>query len=175
MKRIALADDPVGCIVDTPVQQQPQEDGMVKVAAAVAFVSLFSISTTALAEDKCTPAIFGPEVTSQYPNAWKACRGLKKEGDSIYVKFIGKVESTTADTVTVVFEDPQNKPASRVVFAPPMDSKIRIEGRDIPYSKLKKGDEIHLYIPSSKWGLYGGDPKGPNLKIVSREDLTQGS
>ena len=141
--------------------------------AAFALVSLFSIPITALAEDKCSPAIFGPEVTALHPNAWRGCRGLKSEDGSIYVKFIGKVEAANEETVTVLFEDPQNKPVSRVVFAPQKDLKIKIEGRDIPYSKLKKGDEIHLYIPSSKWGLYGSDPRGPNFKIVSTEDLTQ--
>jgi len=142
----------------------------------LAVVSLLAFSTTALAaeeQEKCSPAIFGPEVNAQYPNAWRGCRGLKKMGDSIYVKLIGKVESANDQTVTVLFEDPQNKPVSKVVFAPPADSKVKIKGRYIPYSKLKKGDEIHLYIPSSKWGLYGDDPKGPNFKIVSTEDLTK--
>ncbi len=138
--------------------------------AMFALVSLFSVSV--FAEDKCSPAVFGPDVTAMYPKAWMACRGLKSEGGSIYVKFIGKVEAANEETVTVVFENADNKPVSRVVFAPPKDGKIKVKGSDIPFSKLKKGDEISIYIPSSKWGLYGDDPLGPNLPIVSREDLT---
>lgn len=141
--------------------------------AAVALVSLVSVSSTVFAEDKCTPATFGPEVTAQYPNAWRACRGLKSDKGSIYVRFVAKVESANDETVTVVFEDPENKPVSRVVFAPPKDQSIKIEGHDIQYSKLKKGDVIDIYIPSSKWGLYGSEPWGPRLTVVSREDLTQ--
>jgi hypothetical protein len=100
------------------------------------------------------------------------CRGLKSEGGSISVKFIGKVEAANEETVTIVFENEDNKPVSRVVCAPSKDGKIKVKGSDIPFSKLEKGDEISIYIPSSKWGPYGDDPLGPNLPIVSREDLT---
>jgi hypothetical protein len=140
-----------------------------KVLAAAA---VFLVPTVALAEAKCDPALFGEEVTAQYPLALKACRGLKDVDGVAYVRFVGEVEAANEETVTVVFKDPDNKPVSRIVFAVPATMHAKIDGREVPYSKLQRGEVIDIYVPSNKWGLYGTDPKGPNLQVVSREDLT---
>jgi hypothetical protein len=121
----------------------------------------------AYADEPCAGARFGESVLAQFPNAMTACTNLKNIDGVIYAQYTAEVESKDEGSLTVLFKDKDGKGVARVVFAPSEDAKIDVEGTMTSVSKLEKGQTVHLYIPFDKWGLYGGDPGGIQLPIVS--------
>jgi len=129
--------------------------------------AVLALPAVAYAEEPCAGARFGESVLKEFPNAMTACTNLKNIDGVIYAQFTAEVESIEDGTLTVLFKDKDGKGVSRVVFAPNEEGRVDVDGKSTKYSDLEKGVEIHLYIPFDKWGLYGGDPGGIQLPIVS--------
>ena len=72
--------------------------------------------------------------------------------------------------VTLHMLDMKDKAFSKVVIAPKEGASVKIDGKDTPVAKLKKGDKVSFYIPHDRWGLYS-DPESTPINIISREDL----
>ncbi len=83
---------------------------------------------------------------------------------------MAKVVDNSNGNLTVVFEDKDGKGVSKVVLAPTADQGLSMGGKDVKYSSLKKGDVIDMWVPHSRFGLYG-TPGGPKLTVVSQETL----
>lgn len=50
------------------------------------------------------------------------------------------------------------------------DAGVTMAGMAMKYPSLKKGDVIDMWVPHSRFGLYG-IPGGPKLTVVSKETL----
>jgi len=130
--------------------------------------AVLALPGMAFAEDNpCAGARFGEDVLKEFPNAMTACTNLKNIDGVITAQFTAEVESVENGQVTTLFKDKDGKGVARVVFAPSTEANIDVDGKMINYSELKKGQVVHLYIPFDKWGLYGGDPGGLQLPIIS--------
>jgi len=146
--------------------------------SAVALASLLAIPAIAMAEDKmgCNDVNWGAEVTEAFPQAQKACQAIVMKDDVVYAQFKAKVTDAKKDEVTVEFMDRNDKPVSRVKFAPPEGDTVLVRSSTAPdgikteYSKLQKGSIISFYVPHDRWGLYGS-PGGGKMTIISREAL----
>jgi hypothetical protein len=118
----------------------------------------------------CDAVNFGDEVLSKLPNAAKLCRGVMEKNGGIYVKYVGKVVDTSAETTTIEFLDKDDKPVSRATFKPAPGQMASVDGKKVKYSDLKKGTELRFYIENKRWGLFGG-PDDKAMTIVSVEQL----
>jgi hypothetical protein len=134
--------------------------------------ALLAVPAIAVAADEigCQSVNFGADVIEQFPNAVRACRGVKEKDGTVYARYVAKVVDNSKGNLTVVFEDKDGKGVSRVVFAPTADQGLNLNGKDTKYSDLKKGDVIDMWLPHSRFGLYG-TPGGPKLTVVSKETL----
>jgi hypothetical protein len=120
----------------------------------------------------CDSVNWGQEVLAKFPNASKGCHSVMMKNNEAYAKYVAEVESVNKQTkeVTLHMLDTKDKAFSKVVIAPKEGASVKIDGKDTPVAKLKKGDKVSFYIPHDRWGLYS-DPESTPITIVSREDL----
>ncbi len=143
-----------------------------KIKLSLVLATLLAVPAIAVAADEigCQSVNFGADVLAEFPNAVRACRGVKEKDGTVYARYVAKVVDTSKGNLTVVFEDKDGKGVSKVVFAPTGDAGLSMGGKDTKYSSLKKGDVIDMWVPHSRFGLYG-TPGGPKLTVVSKETL----
>jgi hypothetical protein len=143
-----------------------------KIKLSLVLATLLAVPAIAVAVDDvgCQSVNFGADVLAEFPNAVRACRGVKEKDGTVYARYVAKVVDTSKGNLTVVFEDKDGKGVSKVVFAPTGDAGLSMGGKDTKYSNLKKGDVIDMWVPHSRFGLYG-TPGGPKLAVVSKENL----
>jgi hypothetical protein len=118
----------------------------------------------------CGSVNFGAEVLAKFPNAKAACRGVQEKDGTVYVRYVADVVATTKDSMTVVFKDQDNKGVSKVTLAPTANDSLTVGGKSSKFMDLRKGDTIDMWVPHSRWGLYG-TPGGPKMTVVSQETL----
>ena len=94
------------------------------------------------------------------------------KNDQPYAKYVAEVQSVDKDQVKSrsTCSTRRTRRFSKVVIAPKEGASVKIDGKDAPAAKLKKGDRVSFYIPHDRWGLYS-DPDSTPINIVSREDL----
>ena len=143
-----------------------------KMNRSVILAALLAMPAVAVAVDDkgCETVNFGADVLAEFPNAAKACRGVLEKNGIVYARYVAEVVDSSKGNVTVVFEDKDGKGVAKVVIAPTDDSALSIGGKATKYSSLKKGDVIDVWLPHSRFGLYG-TPGGPKLSVVSKETL----
>jgi len=139
---------------------------------SLVLATLLAVPAMAVAADEigCQSVNFGADVIKEFPNAVRACRGVKEKDGTVYARYVAKVVDNSKGNLTVVFEDKDGKGVSKVVFAPTGDAGLSMGGKDTKYCSLKKGDVIDMWVPHSRFGLYG-TPGGPKLTVVSKENL----
>ena len=120
----------------------------------------------------CDTVNWGEEVLKAFPNASKGCHSVMMKNNQPYAKYVAEVQSVDKKTkqVTLHMLDTKDKGIAKVVIAPKEGAHVKIDGKDTPVSKLKKGDRVSFYIPHDRWGLYA-DPESTPINIISREDL----
>jgi len=137
------------------------------------FLAILIAPAIAAAKDYgCDEVNWGEEVLKAFPNASKGCHSVMMKNNQPYAKYVAEVQSVDRNTkeVTLHMLDKSDKAMSKVVIAPKEGASVKIDGKDTPVSKLKKGDRVSFYIPHDRWGLYS-DPESTPINIVSREDL----
>src|SRR5688572_27588205 len=118
----------------------------------------------------CDKVNWGEEVLKAFPNASKGCHSVMMKNNQPYAKYVAEVQTANANEVVLHMLDTKDKAFSKVVIAPKAGATVKIDGKDVEASKLKKGDRVSFYIPHDRWGLYS-DPESTPITIVSREDL----
>jgi hypothetical protein len=143
-----------------------------KIKLTVVLATLLVVPAIAVAAEEigCQSVNFGADVLEKFPNAVAACRGVKEKDGVVYARYVAKVVDTGQGKVTIVFENKDGKGVSKVVLAPAADASLNMGGKEMKYSSLKKGDVIDMWVPHSRFGLYG-TPGGPKLTVVSQETL----
>jgi Cu/Ag efflux protein CusF len=144
--------------------------GFVRSACIVALV--MPVLAVAQKQYGCDEVNWGEEVVKAFPNASKGCHSVMMKNNQPYAKYVAEVQSVdrTTKEVTLNMLDTKDKAFSKVVIAPKEGAHVKIDGKDTPVSKLKKGDRVSFYIPHDRWGLYA-DPDSTPINIVKREDL----
>ncbi len=139
-------------------------------AACLAVLIVPALAVAADKEYGCDSVNWGEEVVKAFPNASKGCHSVMMKNNQPYAKYVAEVQGVKADEVTLHMLDKKNKGISKIVIAPKEGATVKIDGKDVAASKLKKGDKVSFYIPHDRWGLYS-DPESTPINIVSREDL----
>ena len=144
---------------------------MIKICKIVC-IALVAVPAIAAAADEygCDRVNFSEEVVAKFPNAARGCRGVTMRDNEAYVQYRVEVVAAGKETVTVHVLGKDDKGISKVKFAPKEGATINIDGKKTPYSKLKEGTQMDLYMSHDRWGLYA-DPASTPMNIISREDL----
>jgi hypothetical protein len=146
---------------------------MNKLCGAVC-AALLVMPAIAMAEESamgCDSVNFSEEVLAAFPKIRDACQAVTMKDGKPYVKLKAKVVAKDKDTVTVQMMDRQNKPISEVKVAPGADDSAKVEGKEMKYKDLQKGQDLDVYLEHNRWGLYSSLDKSNMMKIVSRKEL----
>jgi len=144
---------------------------MMKGFAKAALMAVLVVPAIAAAKDYgCDEVNWGEDVLKAFPNASKGCQSVMMKNDQPYAKYVGEVQSASANEVTLHILGKDQKAMSKIVIAPKEGATVKIDGKDVKAKDLKKGDKVSFYIPHDRWGLYA-DPNSTPINIVSREDL----
>ena len=69
------------------------------------------------------------------------------------MKYVAKVVSSKPEAVTVNFLDKDDKPVSRVTFAPTADQTVTVDKKKVKYSaRPKPGTKLDFYIEHKPLG-----------------------
>ena len=143
-----------------------------KTTLAIACALALSIPAVVSAADNygCDAVNFSAEVMAKMPNAKRLCRGLTEKNDGVYVRYVGKVVSSSADSVTVDLLDKDEKAVTRVTFAPAAGQTVTLDKKKVGYREAKPGTKLDFYVNASRWGLFS-NPGDPVMKVSKVEQL----
>jgi hypothetical protein len=146
---------------------------MNKLCGAVC-AALLVMPAIAMAEDNamgCDSVNFSQEVLAAFPRIKDACQAVTMKDGKPFVQLKAEVVAKDKDTVTVRMMDRQNKPISEIKVAPGADDKAKVEGKEMKYKDLQKGQNLDVYLDHNRWGLYSSLDRSNMMKIVSRKEL----
>ena len=112
--------------------------------AANAQVTDKSFTTTS---DDCTGVHWSPETLKKYPNVVPACQSVEHHNGVTYVKFSATVvrSRNQGKELTLKLKD-----GGEATVQVPEGTKLSIDGRATPMSKLQRGDNLSFYVPESR-------------------------
>ena len=86
-----------------------------KIKLSVILATLLVLPTVAVAAEEigCQSVNFGADVLEKFPNALRACRGIKEKDGVGYARYVAKVVDNSKGNLTVVFEDKDGKGVSQ--------------------------------------------------------------
>jgi hypothetical protein len=141
----------------------------------VACLAVLVVPAVALAQKEskaygCDDVNWGPDVTSEFPNAQAACHGVTMKNGQPFAKFSTELVDANKSEATLNVLDRAGKPLSRIKVAIDENTAVKIDGANMKVAKLPKGTRMNFYVAHDKWGLYA-DPDSAPLRIISREDI----
>ena len=145
----------------------------VKLAAAV----LIGISLTGVAQGQpklnCTKDVkYGAEFLAKFPDAGSACQEVKVVQGEKWVRFNARVKDNKDNRLSVDFLNQVGNPTGNpMTFTYTPDATLTLKKKDVvkAASAVKKGDEVMVWVPESRYGLYAqaGDVESKQFKVVS--------
>jgi len=118
---------------------------------------------------------FSQDFLHRHPNAGGACREVKVKDGQKWARFDARVvdlqEKDKNRQVTVEFLDTAGRPVETIGFIAPPQARVVVNGREMTYGALGKGDELSFWIPERRAGIYAA-PGVTQLKevVVARID-----
>ncbi len=120
---------------------------------------LLGLSTVALAapmtatdpeslpKGSCTDLKFSAAFLAKYPKAPAACQEVRIQNGTKYAKFSAKVFLVDPEFVTVSFLNVAGDPLTTFSFKPRPGAVVKVGGKDVKYSDLKKDDALTFWMP----------------------------
>lgn len=142
---------------------------MISAAICAAVLAVPAVATAADATG-CDNVNIGADVMAKFPNIRSTCQEVKEKDGGIYIRFVGDVVSSSSDKATVRVKDRSGKDVSEFELGWAAGQKIKVGGKEMGFSELKKGDRLDFWIEHNRWGLFS-KPGSSSLKILSRKDL----
>lgn len=116
-------------------------------AAACAFAQSNVDRSFTTTSNDCDAVQWSQAMQERYPDIGSACQSVEERNGKKYVKFEGTVRSASNQGSTL---DIDFKGGGRVQMEPPENTKIFMEGEQIPVAELKRGDRLTFYVPEDR-------------------------
>ncbi len=101
---------------------------------------------------ECSELHFSQAFLDKYPKAPMACQeGRVYKGDR-YAKFTGKVYLNSADRTTITIQDKDGNDVTTLSIKPGPDSAVKINGKDVKFKDLQKGETMTFWISEKRLG-----------------------
>src|SRR5262249_42146683 len=112
---------------------------------------------------------FSQEFLARYPKAGAACREVVQKDGQKWVRFDADVANVAGNRVTADFKDDYGNPVETVTFEAAPDARVSVNGKDVKFSSLQKGDTLSFWMAEARLGFYGtpGTKGSSKLAVVS--------
>lgn len=104
----------------------------------------------------CNDITYDAEFLAAYPRAAAACQEVVQAGGKRAVRFSATVAKVKKDHVQLVFLNTMGKPIEpkqTLTLLPQSGQTLRVNGKDVSYDKLAKGDKVDFWIPEKTLGV----------------------
>jgi hypothetical protein len=142
------------------------------VAASAAVLGAVALTSPALAAEgakpgpNCTNIVYDAEFLKAYPRAAAACQEVVESNGKRAVRFTANVAKAEKDHIQLTFLNSMGKPIQptmTLTLLPQAGQTLRVNGKDVDYSKLSKGDKVDFWVPEKTLGVISN----PNATAVS--------
>ena len=116
-------------------------------AGAVAAPPSVADDPESLPKASCSDLHFSSAFLSKYPKAPAACLEVRILDGRKYARFDGKVFLLSPEFVTVTFLNVAGDELTTFSFKPQESSRVLIDGKDVKYTDMKKGDKLTFWMP----------------------------
>jgi hypothetical protein len=139
------------------------------VSAAAVGAVLIATPATLAADAKapaCNDVTYDAEFLAAYPRAGAACQEVVEANGKRAVRFTATVVKVKKDHIQLVFLNTMGKPIEpkqTLTLLPQSGQTLRVNGKDVAFDKLSKGDKVDFWIPEKTLGVISN----PNATAVS--------
>jgi hypothetical protein len=126
-----------------------ERQGRLRVASA--FLALAAVSSAAFAQTlTCNDVAFRPSTVERFPSVAQSCNSVVERDGKLYVRLVAEVIRAKSGLVLLYLKGPDGSRIKQE-FKPPPGFLAMISGKPTPLGHLRRGQEIHLYLPESDW------------------------
>lgn len=114
----------------------------------------------------CNDIVYDEEFLAAYPRAAAACQEVYTSKGKKAVRFTANVARVKKDHIQLTFLNALGKPIEPVMnltLLPQPGQTLRVNGKDVSFDKLSKGDKVDFWIPEKTLGVISN----PNATAVS--------
>jgi hypothetical protein len=104
----------------------------------------------------CGDVTYDAEFLAAYPRAGAACQEVVESKGKRAVRFSASVAKVKKDHIQLVFLNTMGKPIEpkqTLTLLPQSGQTLRVNGKDVSYDKLAKGDKVDFWIPEKTLGV----------------------
>ena len=114
---------------------------------------------------------FSQDFLHRHPKAGAACREVMLKDGQKWARFDARVVGLKGNQVTVNFIDSADQPVETLTFTAPADARVLVNGQEMTYGALGKGDPLSFWVPESRAGFYAapGAAKLTEIKVARVE------
>jgi len=114
---------------------------------------------------------YSHEFLAKYPKAGAACREVAMKDGTKWVRFEAEVTRIKGNQLTANFLDKYENSVAKLTFQADPSATLEVDGKEIPYKRLRGGDHLSVWMPESKVGFYSapGSLHNQQLSLVRDE------
>jgi hypothetical protein len=113
----------------------------------------------------CMDITWNAAFLKSYPRAPAACQEVAVRNDKKFARFDAKVTAVEPGIVKVRFSNVAGDAGREISIKPGPDSRVLMDGKKVEYSKLRKGDQLTVWIPEREIGVIS-DPDDKALSTI---------
>lgn len=124
------------------------------ILAALTAMPLFSVAADESKMSCIGHFTFSQDFLKRHPKAGAACREVVMKDGQKWARFDARVVELKGKEVTVNFLDTANQPIEKMTFTAPEDARVVVNGQEMTYSALGRGDPLSFWVPETRAGFY---------------------
>ena len=140
--------------------------------AALILIPVISVAADEPQKKDCiSNFVFSQDFLSRHPNAGALCREVVLKDGQKWARFDGTVAGMKGKEVTVSFEGSAGQVLDTLTFTADPKARVTVNGQQMTYGALGKGDRLTFWVPESRAGLYAapGATQLSEIKVARAE------
>jgi len=119
--------------------------------ASLTLLGGLATTPSALAQGGCSDITFNQQVLSNFPSAPDACKEVVTKDGRQFAHFQGEIVGVRRGEVRARFRKPDGQFTDTYAFTPPASARVNINGRNMRFSELSRGQELNVYLPPDRF------------------------
>lgn len=112
--------------------------------------------------------LYSQEFLQRYPKAPAGCQEVVSKEGTKWIRFNAKVTGVKDGLVAMDIKNVSGDPIGNLQVEPTGDAHIKMDGKDVKFTSLQRGDEVDIWVPEARFGFYSEPGLGTSsqLKVV---------
>ncbi len=110
--------------------------------------------------------LYSQEFLQRYPKAPAGCQEVVSKEGTKWVRFNAEVTGVKDGHVSMDIKNVSGDPIGNVQVQSTGDARIKMEGKEVKFTSLQRGDEVDIWVPESRYGFYSEPGAGINKQLT---------